>query len=121
MIRKIEFRGKSFKGEWVYGYLIVGNDKYCLKKSITGHGTYVDPETVGQLTDLTDKDGKELYEGDIIFDRELAFHHGQYVMRVPKSYRKKGKSDFMMLGGWYNQSSCVLQGNIYDHPERLEK
>ena len=75
-----------------------------------------------KLTDLTDKDGKELYEGDIIFDMELVFYHGKYMMRQAESAVKKSrlKSEYMMLGGWYNHKHATLQGNIHEHPERLE-
>lgn len=128
MKREIIFRGKSeVTNEWVYGSLVkVGNEShivgfdevdldghhlsYCSDRPIfTKHGT------IGQFTGLHDKNGKEIYEGDIISNESykgvVVYKNGSFVLDLGKSC---GCVYLFCL------DSLLIIGNIYDNPELLE-
>jgi uncharacterized phage protein (TIGR01671 family) len=89
-MRDIKFRGRRLdNGEWTYGYLfMIWERAYILWGTTNGvpNMIEVDPETVGQCTELPNKNGKEIYEGDIIrcedgASQKVYFNDGCFLAR----------------------------------------
>lgn len=125
-IREVIFRGKrADNGEWIEGSLL-GID-WCDKPSTysiapnTPVSVFysVIPETVGQYTGLTDKNGVRIFEGDIV---SLVKHDGLIykVVYVPCRYElvnSKGVNCFVL--DIYKSENIEVIGNIHDNPELL--
>ena len=142
-MREILFRGKMDNGEWVYGSFcmdaleqfngLCGIDGF-IRLYDKGKGnmqTYeVDRETVGQYTGLMDKNGKRIFEGDIVaqnwydYDEPRDDSFGKVVFceyDCSFSVMDVNKDGFMPLGrcGSYHWEVEVI-GNIHDNPELLK-
>ena len=120
-MREILFRGK-FGNEWKYGYLSVEPQGLVIKEPYIGNKSeiwHIDPETVGQYTGLTDKNGVRIFEGDIV---SLVKHDGLIykVVYVPCRYElvnSKGVNCFVL--DIYKSENIEVIGNIHDNPELL--
>ncbi len=136
-MREILFRGKrTDNGEWETGSLVIvrgglTDEKTYITDKMTGYNTPVIPETVGQFTGLTDKNGTKIFEGDIVrgtkrWDRiRGVVRFGAYHASGLGFYIewKRGRFEFNVLNSdfilWINNGIKVI-GNIHDNPELLE-
>ena len=128
-MREILFRGKrKDDGEWIEGsyFEMPTEDTYILtSRQETKFIFRILPETVGQYTGLIDKNGKKIFEGDIIeFADCLDEQHKGVVYWRSGSYNVDcSKSDskdecFFRLFTAYACGAKII-GNIYDNPELL--
>ena len=115
MNREILFRGKT-DDEWVYGDLGRLKNAITITKRNFIYPYIVMPETVGQYTGLTDKNGVKIFEGDI-----LKFRSGIYSVEWDNEHSKFLQRDGQFsreLHIWIAKSEIV--GNIHDNPELLK-
>lgn len=113
-MREIEFRGKSFEGEWVYGDLHL-NSKFPHIHTEERRSIPIDPATVGQFTGLLDKNGKKIFEGDVI-----KCGMRLYVCEfIEGGFEFRDLSDSKLILKAIVNNSCII-GNIHDNPELLK-
>ncbi len=132
-MREILFRGKLIStGEWSEGNLAVHKDGVTIitpDATLLGKYGRVDPETVGQYTGLTDKNGIKIFEGDIIKqyyeDEDSDGEYNYDFFEVGKVFWRKAEAQFLMMTRnpdvcMFINAYCEVIGNIYDNPELLE-
>ena len=118
-MREYLFRGKVIAsyngsdGKWVYGDLFRHGTAVQIKEFVKATFS-VDPGTVGQFTELTDKNGVRIFEGDIVktdyFDTPavIRYSRGAFV------------TSGMFLSETHDETMTVI-GNIHDNPELLRE
>ena len=150
-MREILFRGKTkgtmfTESKWVEGFYYVYKGKYAGSDKIDfehptittgivecsgGYGerserieSKVIPETVGQYTGLTDKNGKKIFEGDIVnvnTNKDTLCHRYEgrnLVIRFDEYHRfvASGRLEYPLC----NHYEYEVIGNIHDNPELME-
>ena len=133
-MREILFRGKRVdNGEWIQGDIVqfpVHGVVRIVEQEPSYKDAEVDSDTVGQFTGLTDKNGRKIFEGDIIhLEYSQVFfggmYFGEYTAEV--SYKEgcfitdgmnNGDEIETPLSGFDNDELEII-GNIHDNPELL--
>lgn len=138
MNREIKFRGKSIMnntcGDWLYSSGIKYGDDvelmYC-DEDTSEEWNYIDKETLGQYTGLDDKNGKEIFEGDIVkqvsykYSNDEYGHKGFYENISKVLYKGRAfqyewiKTNEIEMPKDFKENFIEVIGNIYDNPELL--
>lgn len=118
MNREILFKAKRIdNGEWVEGYYqkrfdLDGSEQHLIfwSKSYTvWEYAEIDPDTLCQYTGLTDKDGKKIWENDLLGHKlnRVEFLNGTYCINGDRSL-------------FFEANTNEVIGNIFDNQEMLE-
>lgn len=138
-MREILFRGKTkVQNKWVYGWYcgkILNSDMYSTEESsqiIDAKTLYwhtCEPETCGQFTGITDKNGKKIFEGDIVAVK-LEDSNGEEWQEIREVvydskeccwYPMRWDEECEFCEGWTEIKSIEVIGNIHDNPELMEE
>ncbi len=135
------YRGKRIdNGEWVEGFYIAHlNACHYIVPCSTGgyeamddsfyvHKWYeVDPTTIGECTSLRDKNGKLIFEGDIVKDHNgvvypVVFDLTGYYLKYAPLHSHGFHYDLLPLSNYWHAHGAVIEiiGNIHDNPELLK-
>ena len=131
--------GEKVPGHWVYGGIFPGTGDYSIiyggetEADLEKHAVY--SETVGQYTGLKDKNGKRIFEGDVLRIAKIVDGLGGYC-HPPLDYPVnvvvkwdlcawmwetlcEDKRYISFPNAW-SHYECEIIGNIHDNPELLE-
>lgn len=129
-MREILFKGKrADNGEWVLSVNLIQKYRNETKKVYFSKGIETSdyfeiiPETVGQYTGLTDKNGKKIFGGDIVRDEQSGY---EYIIKWFQEYAcyaladRRGNMVFDAYEIDMFLSDLIVVGNIHDNSELLE-
>ena len=121
-MREIEFRGKMIGADvWRYGYIrCICGDDYAINSPVERYCWSIAIGTAGQYTGLLDKNGRKIFEGDILRVQTSRTDPAVYDNRVVE-YKAPYFTGFIFDKGEYEPQYHEIIGNIHDNPKLVEK
>lgn len=134
-MRIIKFRGKiKVTGKWIYGDIAHLHGDVHIQTDISDNerrgmvGWDVDDNTIGQFTGIVDRNGKEIYEGDIIQTNDSEgkpILHEVYYLESEARFATKligyeNLNEGSLTQKWINELDFEVIGNIFDNQELLQ-
>lgn len=123
LMREILFRGKNLKNDvWIYGNLhCTDDDGICIIQNHIQHHLLkdyeVNPKTVCQYIGLVDKNGRKIFEGDIIKVPYCRYDICTLGLRGCNYYFKGKQSDYEIASS--ESKHFEVMGNVFDNPELI--
>ena len=126
-MREILFKAKTISGNWVNGLLANKDDKWYISNKAGMPFAYdVRPETICQFTGLCDKNGKKIWENDILMAHLDEYYPENATYETVEwgvagwVTHEAGSTDREYLDEFDLEHFEVI-GNIFDNPELLQE
>jgi uncharacterized phage protein (TIGR01671 family) len=132
-MREYKFRGFAMNGEWVYGNFIHSkhfhgcSNEFRIHDPSTNTVRDVIPESVGMFTGLQDRNGIDIYEGDIINFKCITWDVDNAKgcikfdgINLCFAIFDNSIALFPIINKWYLLEDIEVVGNIFENPELLE-